>query len=161
MSIPSCVLLSNNLNIISNSTIQYYQNFAKSFLKNQKIYLKKINKNSDLKLSDTLITEEKYKIIFNWFSELPLNKRIQLCSINNKWLSKIINQLLLLYYKNDSITLSPCNDFQEFFEKKNDKILQEKKNDKNNNKNDLDFYTTFLLSDYKENGNYARYDKFS
>ena len=65
MSIPSCVLLSNNGNIISNTTLQYYQNFAKSFLKNQKIYLKKIDKNSELELNDSLISEEKNKIKFN------------------------------------------------------------------------------------------------
>ena len=140
MSVPSCVLLSNNSNIISNTTLQYYQNFAKSFLKNQKIYLKKINKNSDLKLSDTLITEEKYKIIFNWFSELPLNKRIQLCSINNKWLSRIIKQLIFLYYFKDTITFLPINDFKEFFinTESNDSNEQNKIN------NDLNFYANYL-----------------
>jgi hypothetical protein len=165
MSIPSCILLSNDKNIISNTTIQNHQNFAKNLLKLRNNYIKKNKRKSsisDLNFESltTLGSEENRKIIFEWFSDLPLDKKIQLCSINNKWLSKIINQLLLLYYKNDSITLSPCNDFQEFFEKKNDKILQEKKNDKNNNKNDLDFYTTFLLSDYKENNNNIRYDKY-
>ena len=165
MSIPSCILLANDKNIISNTTIQNHQNFAKNLLKLRNNYIKKNKRKSSL--SDlnfesltTLGSEENRKIIFEWFSDLPLDKKIQLCSINNKWLSKIINQLLLLYYKNDSIALSPCNDFQEFFEKKNDKNFQEKKNDKNNNKNDLDFYTTFLLSDYKENGNNIRYDKY-
>ena len=132
MSIPSCILLSNDKNIISNTTIQNHQNFAKNLLKLRNNYIKKNKRKSSL--SDlnfesltTLGSEENRKIIFEWFSDLPLDKKIQLCSINNKWLSKIINQLLLLYYKNDSITLSPCNDFQEFFEKKTDKILQEKK----------------------------------
>ena len=118
MSIPSCILLANDKNIISNTTIQNHQNFAKNLLKLRNNYIKKNKRKSSL--SDlnfesltTLGSEENRKIIFEWFSDLPLDKKIQLCSINNKWLSKIINQLLLLYYKNDSITLSPCNDFQE------------------------------------------------
>ncbi len=151
MSIPSCVLLSNNLNIISNSTIQYYQNFAKSFLKNQKIYLKKINKNSDLKLSDTLITEEKYKIIFNWFSELPLNKRIQLCSINNKWLSRIIKQLIFLNYFKDTISFFPKNDFKEFFINTDSNDSNNDSNEQNKINEDLNFYSNYLTFNNDKN----------
>ena len=158
MSVPSCVLLSNNSNIISNTTLQYYQNFAKSFLKNQKIYLKKINKNSDLKLNDSLKSEEKCKIIFNWFSELPLNKRIQLCSINNKWLSRIIKQLIFLYYFKDTITFLPINDFKEFFinTESNDSNEQNKIN------NDLNFYSNYLKFNRdknKYNKNFTSTDK--
>ncbi len=103
MSIPYSILSSNDSKIISNTTIQYYQNFAKSILKNKKIYLKKNHKdnffsNNEEELS--ILPDEYSKIIFDWFSELPLNRKIQLCSINNKWLSRIINQLIHLYNPN-------------------------------------------------------------
>ncbi len=160
MSIPSCVLLSNNGNIISNTTLQYYQNFAKSFLKNQKIYLKKIDKNSELELNDSLISEEKNKIIFNWFSELSLNKRIQLCSINNKWLSKIIKQLIFLYYLKDNITFFPQKDFTEFFlnTELNDSNSDSNKQNKINDE-DLNFYANYLKFNKDNNKNYFSIDK--
>ena len=72
MSIPYSILSSNDSKIISNTTIQYYQNFAKSILKNKKIYLKKNHKdnffsNNEEELS--ILPDEYSKIIFDWFSK--------------------------------------------------------------------------------------------
>ena len=51
MSIPYSILSSNDSKIISNTTIQYYQNFAKSIIKtNKKNYKKQqYNYNNNIK----------------------------------------------------------------------------------------------------------------
>ena len=161
MSIPYSILSSNDSKIISNTTIQYYQNFAKSILKNKKIYLKKNHKdnffsNNEEELS--ILPDEYSKIIFDWFSELPLNRKIQLCSINNKWLSRIINQLIHLYNPNliksnnkYSIKLTPLYDLKEFF------VNSNQNNSKDTNGNELSFYKTYFEINYNKDIN-GKYD---
>ena len=157
MSIPYSILSSNDSKVISNTTIQYYQNFAKSIIKNKKIYFKKNNKDNPFSNpeGDLLILPDEYsKIIFEWFSELPLNRKIQLCSINNKWLTRIINQLIYLYNPNliksnnqYSIKLIPIYDLKEFFQNNN------QNNTKEINGNELNFYQTYFQIDYTKDNN--------
>ena len=58
------------------------------------------------------------KKIFNWFSNLSLNERIQICTIHNKWLSNLIKQLLISYEYDNNCCLFPLRDFQNFLAKK-------------------------------------------
>ena len=164
MSIPYSILSSNDSKIISNTTIQYYQNFAKSIMKNKKQYLKKNNKDNPFSNSEgkiTIISDEYSKKIFEWFSELPLNTKIQLCSINNKWLSRIINQLIHLYNPNliksnnqNSIKLIPIYDLKEFFVSSNQNNNTNEQ--KNINLNELSYKTYFKINYEKDNN--GKYD---
>ena len=115
MSIPICVLSSNS-GIISNKSIQYYQNIAKYIDKKRNT----LKKNTKLKQYDfeslvTLPSVENSKIIFEWFSNLSLKEKVLICSIHNKWLATILNQLIILYEYENSTTLYPVGEFKYFF----------------------------------------------
>ena len=118
MSIPICVLSSNN-GIISNKSIQYYQNIAK-YIDKKRNTLKKnsTQKQYDFESLVTLPSVENSKIIFEWFSNLSLNEKISICSIHNKWLATLINQLIIVYEYENSTTLIPLGEFKKFFYEK-------------------------------------------
>ena len=115
MSIPICVLSSNS-GIISNKSIQYYQNIAK-YIDKKRNTLKKNTKQKqyDFESLVTLPSVENSRIIFEWFSNLSLNDKVTICSIHNKWLAKIINQLIIVYEYENSTSLYPVGDFRKFF----------------------------------------------
>ena len=118
MSIPICVLSSNS-GIISNKSIQYYQNIAK-YIDKKRNTLKKnsTQKQYDFESLVTLPSVENSKIIFEWFSNLSLNEKISICSIHNKWLATLINQLIIVYEYENSTTLIPLGEFKKFFYEK-------------------------------------------
>ena len=59
MSIPICILNSNNSELISNETIQNFRNFAEIIIKKR---INNQNKQNTFKLS-----KDNSKIIFDWF----------------------------------------------------------------------------------------------
>ncbi len=89
MSIPICILNSNNSEIISNEAVRNFRNFAEIIIKKR---INNQNKQNTFELSN-----DNSKKIFNWFPNLSLNERIQICTIHNKWLSNLIKQLLISY----------------------------------------------------------------
>ena len=99
-------MFSSNRGIISNKSIQYYQN-----IKNIKIKKEHLKKNTKLKQNDfekliTLLSVENSKII--------LKEKVLIFSIHNKWLATIIIQLIILY--ENSTVLYPLGDFIFFFD---------------------------------------------
>ena len=180
MSIPICILDSNNSGIISNKSVQYYQNIGKILMKKRNSPNKN---NKDLKQYDfesliTLPSVENSKNIFNWFSNLSLKERVMICSIHNKWLSNLINQLIIIYNYDQYCTLSPIGEFNDFFEefeiKINNVVINRRHlsnyNHIGNLENDKNFFTYFLKyesafkdkskSEYKINQHFLNNLKF-
>ena len=112
MSIPICILNSNNSELISSKTIRNFRNFVEIIIKKR---INNQNKQNTFELSNN-----NSKIIFDWFSNLSLNERIKICTIHNKWLSNLIKQLLILYGYEKNCCLIPLRDFRIFFDKKED-----------------------------------------
>ena len=154
MSIPICILNSNNSEIISNKTIQFHQNLAKNLKKKINMQKKKNSsqKENDFKSIITLPTVENSKIIFQWFSNLSLKERVIICSIHNKWLATLINQLIIAYNYNKECTFSPIGDFKDFFDDIESEISNifingnnyTISNYKERNDKDMNFFTCFL-----------------
>ena len=154
MSIPICILNSNNSEIISNKTVQFHQNFAKNLRKKINIEKKKNNNQNQFNYKPfiTLPTVENSKTIFEWFSNLSLNERVIICSIHNKWLANLINQLIIAYSYNKECIFSPIGEFKDFFDDNASEITNLCVNGNNysvsnyneRREKDMNFFTYFL-----------------
>ena len=137
MSIPICILNSNNSELISNETIRNFRYFVEIIIKKR---INNQNKQNTFELSN-----DNSKKIFNWFSNLSLNERIQICTIHNKWLSNLIKQLLILYECDNNCCLNPLRDFRIFFDENDYYYFNNDGNYYNlNHGNDMNFFSYFL-----------------
>ena len=142
MSIPICILNSNNSEIISNEAVRNFRNFAEIIIK------KRINNQNKQNIFE--LSNDNSKKIFNWFSNLSLNERIQICTIHNKWLSNLIKQLLISYEYDNNCCLFPLRDFQNFFGKKDDYFKGGNDYNCDDDGNDINFFSYFLIKPFKK-----------
>ena len=146
MSIPHKILKLNN-QYLSQESFYIHQTLAKKLLK----FKHKKNFSSFLQHKKSPIKNYNKSEIFRWFFSLSLPERIKTCSIQNKWLTKILFEMYTLLFYENNIVFQPTNVYEEFYNK------QENFNTLNNYfKNDysddftvnsgthLDFYTTFF-----------------
>ena len=90
--------------------------------------------------------------IFRWFFSLSLSERIKKCSIQNKWLTKILFEMYSLLFYENNVVFQPTNVYEEFYNKQENFYTLNNyfKNDYSsddfslNSGTHLDFYTTFF-----------------
>ena len=112
-SLPYTLLGKADSEVLPQSIIQEHQNFCKLFVKYQTSYERKKEENKNIKDSASLDKNkdnQNHIKIWNWFENLPLDERIKVCTIKNKWLVKIIIQLYFIYYIDSECTFTPIND---------------------------------------------------
>ena len=102
-------LLTKTSNIINESDIQESQNFCKLFSKAKLSY---DNKSEDLKL---LHTKNLQSNIWQWLDNLPLEEKIKICTIKNKWLIKILIQLSFFHFIDRKTRFEPISDMNMLF----------------------------------------------
>ena len=102
-------LLTKTSKIINESDIQESQNFCKLFSKAKLSY---DNKSEDLKLQHTKNLQSN---IWQWFDNLPLEEKIKICTIKNKWLIKILIQLSFFHFIDRKTRFEPISDMNMLF----------------------------------------------
>ena len=102
-------LLTKTSNIINESDIQESQNFCKLFSKAKLSY---DNKSEDLKLQHTKNLQSN---IWQWLDNLPLEEKIKICTIKNKWLTKILIQLSFFHFIDRKTRFEPISDMNMLF----------------------------------------------
>ena len=102
-------LLTKTSKIINESDIQESQNFCKLFSKAKLSY---DNKSEDLKL---LHTKNLQSNIWQWLDNLPLEEKIKICTIKNKWLIKILIQLSFFHFIDRKTRFEPISDMNMLF----------------------------------------------
>ena len=102
-------LLTKTSNIINESDIQESQNFCKLFSKAKLSY---DNKSEDLKLQHTKNLQSN---IWQWLDNLPLEEKIKICTIKNKWLIKILIQLSFFHFIDRKTRFEPISDMNMLF----------------------------------------------
>ena len=124
-SIPYTVLKKPDQEIISLSTITDHQSLCKNILKIYQLHERKKEENSNTnKLNKDIIESDNNTIfnedgklqmkIFTWFENLTIEEKIKICTINNKWLVKLIIQLYLLYQEDNEIKFTPLPEMKYF-----------------------------------------------
>ena len=102
-------LLTKTSKIINESDIQESQNFCKLFSKAKLSY---DNKSEDLKLQHTKNLQSN---IWQWLDNLPLEEKIKICTIKNKWLIKILIQLSFFHFIDRKTRFEPISDMNMLF----------------------------------------------
>ena len=102
-------LLTKTSKIINESDIQESQNFCKLFFKAKLSY---DNKSEDLKLQHTKNLQSN---IWQWLDNLPLEEKIKICTIKNKWLIKILIQLSFFHFIDRKTRFEPISDMNMLF----------------------------------------------
>ena len=102
-------LLTKTSKIINESDIQESQNFCKLFYKAKLSY---DNKSEDLKLQHTKNLQSN---IWQWLDNLPLEEKIKICTIKNKWLIKILIQLSFFHFIDRKTRFEPISDMNMLF----------------------------------------------
>ena len=102
-------LLTKTSKIINESDIQESQNFCKLFSKAKLSY---DNKSEDLKLQHTKNLQSN---IWQWLDNLPLEEKIKICTIKNKWLIKILIQLSFFHFIDRQTRFEPISDMNMLF----------------------------------------------
>ena len=102
-------LLTKTSKIINESDIQESQNFCKLFSKAKLSY---DNKSEDLKLQHTKNLQPN---IWQWLDNLPLEEKIKICTIKNKWLIKILIQLSFFHFIDRKTRFEPISDMNMLF----------------------------------------------
>jgi len=102
-------LLTKTSKIIDESDIQESQNFCKLFSKAKLSY---DNKSEDLKLQHTKNLQSN---IWQWLDNLPLEEKIKICTIKNKWLIKILIQLSFFHFIDRKTRFEPISDMNMLF----------------------------------------------
>ena len=123
-SLPYSLLVKADSDILPQSIIQEHQNFCKLFIKYQSSYERKKEENKAIKDSASTASDknkdyQNHIKIWNWFENLPLEEKIKVCTIKNKWLVKIIIQLYFFYYIDDKCTFAPIHDMTILFSNQN------------------------------------------
>ena len=149
-SLPYTLLGKADSEVLPQSIIQEHQNFCKLFVKYQTSYERKKEENKNIKDSASLDKNkdnQNHIKIWNWFENLPLDERIKVCTIKNKWLVKIIIQLYFIYYIDSECTFTPINDMNILFSNQN-------------NYRDLGsllYKNIHIISNYNDRKNYLGY----
>lgn len=109
MNLPPKIL--NSPQMINQKYLSFHQKYAKALHKN---FQRKRNPKPSSQISlDTLTilpSEEIKKEIYDWFFNLDTATKLKVCSIHNKYLVKILNQLILLYFYDENATFIPTKD---------------------------------------------------
>ena len=102
-------LLTKKTFFLTESDIQESQNFCKLFSKAKSSYEKK---------SEDLKTQHKKNLpanVWHWLDNLPLEQKLQICTIKNKWLIKILIQLSFIHFIDRKVTFEPVNEMGILF----------------------------------------------
>jgi len=121
-SIPYSILLTQKENVLPMSTIQEHQKFCRKFLKVHQAF-EKYNNNSKNKLiltNDNVYffsrKKQTQKDILAWFKSLPIEEKLTILSIKNKWLVNIFSQMFYIYYKMGNYSYKPLQEMYIFFD---------------------------------------------
>ena len=147
MNIPYSIL--EEKTFISKSCYDYHQSLAKKYYisnkKNKSSNQTKSNKNSKKK-------------IFNWFFTLDIKEKIKICSIYNNWFIRILDQLLIYNYYDNSIRFIPKEIYGNFYKMLDNSFEEENydyknylknlaENYENNEFNPEKYFSTFFAID--------------
>ena len=109
MNLPPKIL--NSPQMINQKYLSFHQKYAKALHKN---FQRKKNPKptSQFSLDELTIlpSEEIKKEIYDWFFNLDTATKLKVCSIHNKYLVKILDQLILLYLYDENATFIPTKD---------------------------------------------------
>lgn len=103
----------------SNATISFYNNFAVSLIRESKNKKHKINTNMEF---ESLYTPSKNEIrteISKWFNSLDTVTKFTVCTVHNKLIIEIINQLIMLDFSENSVTFKPTQHNKNFYNEDN------------------------------------------
>ena len=147
MSIPQKILKLNS-QYLSQESFNIHQTLAKKLLK----FKQKKNLPSSLNHKKCPNKNYNKSEIFRWFFSLSLSERIKKCSIQNKWLTKILFEMYSLLFYENNVIFQPTNVYEEFYNKQENFYTLNNyfKNDYSsddfslNSGTHLDFYTTFF-----------------
>ena len=102
-------LLTKTPKILNDPDIQESQNFCKLFSKAKLSYDKK---SESLKLQRIKNLPSN---VWQWLDNLPLEEKIKICTIKNKWLIKILIQLSFFHFIDRKTTFEPINEMNILF----------------------------------------------
>jgi len=147
MNIPYSIL--EEKTFISKSCYDYHQSLAKKYyISNKK------NKSSNQTKSNKNIKKK----IFNWFFTLDIKEKIKICSIYNNWFIRILDQLLIYNYYDNSIRFIPKEIYGNFYKMLDNNFEEENydyknylknlaENYENNEYNPEKYFSTFFAID--------------
>jgi hypothetical protein len=109
------------------------QNFLSDTLKLRQIFAEKVFEETKNLIGENKIQNESeiylplegknglslQSNVFKWLSELSLEERIKLCTIQDEWLTSILIQMYLLFEKNNNIEFEPTDEMKIFFSNSN------------------------------------------
>ena len=114
-SIPLFLLIKDS-SIFNPSDIQEHQNFCKLFTKAQGAYESKLEYSKYAKKDNKDKKEKELPSkIWSWFDNLSLEEKIQICTIKNKWLLKILIQLYYIHFLDNKTTFETTNEMNVLF----------------------------------------------
>ena len=102
-------LLTKKSKFINESEVQNSQNFCKLFSKAKSSYEKKSEESKSI--PKKIIPSN----VWQWLENLPLDQKIQICTIKNKWLIKILIQLSYIHFFDQKTKFEPINEMNILF----------------------------------------------
>ena len=111
--------LSHIHNNNSNEIISFYNNFAGSLIRESKNKKHKTNTNIEF---ESLYTPSKNEIrteISKWFNSLETVTKFTVCTVHNKLIIEIINQLIMLDFSENNVTFKPTQHNKNFYNEDN------------------------------------------
>ena len=139
-----------------------YSNKFCSFSVNSDEEIQKFFEDFQKKVEKTKIKKKLQTKILKWFSELKSKDQRRICTIQNKYLTKIFSQLNSLYKKDNNIKFEPTGDMLLLFESNSPKTerIHKFKEEEKNSQNQLLYRKNFpsndesISSNEKENREY-------
>lgn len=103
----------------SNATISFYNTFAKSLIKVSKDKKHRTNANMEFESLYTPSRNEIKTEISKWFNLLDTVTKFTVCTVHNKLIIEIINQLIMLDFSENSVTFKPTQHNKNFYNEDN------------------------------------------
>ena len=149
-------LLTNENNILTRADIHNHQNFCKIFYKAHSSYESKLEE-SKSKNSQKIQKKDKDlpSKVWSWFDNLPFDQKLQICTIKNKWVVKILIQLYFINLMGNKTTFEPTLDMKVLFTTyPNYPLLYFNTNNKDKKKfmgyNEVDYYDLYFIMNKAE-----------